>query len=104
MATLVYRCPATGLNVQGRFSDGLSDGGGDVYEIALTISLINAVAISAMNALQPISAKICDQDIICSKARNRPRPSASCCKSAAGLASQRNRLPEWSRNASAICT
>jgi hypothetical protein len=32
MAALVYRCPATGLNVQGWFSDAPSDGEGKVYE------------------------------------------------------------------------
>jgi hypothetical protein len=32
MATLVYRFPTTGLNVQGWFSDAPSDGEGEVYE------------------------------------------------------------------------
>jgi hypothetical protein len=32
MATVVYRCPTTGLNVQGWLSDGPPDGEREVYE------------------------------------------------------------------------
>src|SRR5580693_8152519 len=45
---------------------------GVLYVIAWTTNLIIAVPTAAMNTLQPISARICNQVIIYSKARNRP--------------------------------
>ena len=32
MATLIYRCPATGINVQAWFADDATEAGGDAYE------------------------------------------------------------------------
>ncbi len=32
MATLIYRCPTTGLNVQAWFADRASDDGGETFE------------------------------------------------------------------------
>jgi hypothetical protein len=38
MATFVYRCPTTGLNVQGWFADGPSEHEGEVYETMMCVA------------------------------------------------------------------
>jgi hypothetical protein len=38
MATLVYRCPITGMNVQGWFADEPSVNDGEVYETVTCIA------------------------------------------------------------------
>jgi hypothetical protein len=46
MATFVYRCPTTGLNVQGWFADDPSEHEGDVYE---TITCVARTRVHLIN-------------------------------------------------------
>jgi hypothetical protein len=46
MATFVYRCPTTGLNVQGWFGDDPSEHEGEVYE---TITCVACTRVHLIN-------------------------------------------------------
>jgi hypothetical protein len=51
MRTLIFRCPATGQNVQGWFADDASDAGSESYETVVCTACRN------VHLVNPVSGK-----------------------------------------------
>jgi hypothetical protein len=56
MATLIYRCPATGSNVQGWFADNATADEGEVYET------MTCPACTRVHLVNPVTGKVLGAD------------------------------------------
>jgi hypothetical protein len=56
MAMIVFRCPSTGMNVQGWFADDGSESGGETYET------VTCAACSRLHLVNPKTGKILGDD------------------------------------------
>jgi hypothetical protein len=55
-ATFVYRCPTTGLNVQGWIADDVTDGDAEAYEA------VSCPACRGMHFVNPKTSKVLGQN------------------------------------------